>query len=285
MFERFTEKARRAIFFARYEASQYGSPHIDIEHLLLGLVREDKKLYSWIPRAQPPELIRQRIEGWIKKRPLIATSVDLPLSQACKNVLLRGQDEADRLNSKYIGTAHLFLGLLQEPNCPTTKLLQELGAEPNQLRIEFSKMPEAQASSVNDLPRAQRAPSISGETITIHGERRLLLFVLGIVTHYRQQKWYWRKESWKPRDAVIERKTGRISLDLNLAEDAEHFELVKDGWKQDYCAICHWKLYESKDDAEHGTGYTNGRDLVCNECYDNFRQRPDFIAGSFSDIT
>src|ERR1700752_2106257 len=111
MFERYTEKARRAIFFALYEASQYGSPHIDIEHLLLGLVREDKKLYSWIPKAQPPELLRQGMEGWIKKRPLIATSVDLPLSQACKNVLLRGQDEADRLNSKYIGPAHLFLGL------------------------------------------------------------------------------------------------------------------------------------------------------------------------------
>ena len=39
MFERYTEKARRVIFFARYEASQYGSTYIETEHLLLGLLR------------------------------------------------------------------------------------------------------------------------------------------------------------------------------------------------------------------------------------------------------
>ena len=44
MFERYTEKARRVIFFARYEASQFGSPLIESEHLLLGLLREDKTL-------------------------------------------------------------------------------------------------------------------------------------------------------------------------------------------------------------------------------------------------
>jgi ATP-dependent Clp protease ATP-binding subunit ClpC len=40
MFERYTEGARRVIFFARFEASQYGGPTIDPEHMLLGLLRE-----------------------------------------------------------------------------------------------------------------------------------------------------------------------------------------------------------------------------------------------------
>ncbi|MBV8774893.1 MAG: hypothetical protein JO166_21550, partial [Deltaproteobacteria bacterium] len=44
MFERYTEKARRTIFFGRYEASQFGSACIEPEHLLLGLLREDKAL-------------------------------------------------------------------------------------------------------------------------------------------------------------------------------------------------------------------------------------------------
>ncbi len=44
MFERYTEKARRTIFFARYEASLFGSPYIETEHLLLGLLREDKAI-------------------------------------------------------------------------------------------------------------------------------------------------------------------------------------------------------------------------------------------------
>jgi ATP-dependent Clp protease ATP-binding subunit ClpC len=44
MFERYTEKARRVIFFARYEASQFGAPYIETEHLLLGLLQENKAL-------------------------------------------------------------------------------------------------------------------------------------------------------------------------------------------------------------------------------------------------
>ena len=48
MFERYTEKARRVIFFARYEASQFGSPYIETEHLLLGLLREEKSFAAEI---------------------------------------------------------------------------------------------------------------------------------------------------------------------------------------------------------------------------------------------
>ena len=51
MFERYTEKARRVIFFARYEASQFGASQIEAEHILLGLMREDKNLTSRYVRS------------------------------------------------------------------------------------------------------------------------------------------------------------------------------------------------------------------------------------------
>ena len=61
MFERYTEKARRVIFFARYEASQFGSPYIETEHLLLGLLREDKALANRFLRSHAAiDSIRQR---------------------------------------------------------------------------------------------------------------------------------------------------------------------------------------------------------------------------------
>jgi hypothetical protein len=62
---------------------------------------------------------------------------------------------------------------------------------------------------------------------------------------------------------VVEKKTGKLSFDLSLAADAAHYELVKSGWKKDHCLICRWELLESQDltDAEHATGYTNGRDF------------------------
>lgn len=69
MFERYTEKARRVIFFARYEASRYGSPDINSEHLLLGLLREDKALGRWLPKTNP-ETIAQQIDDHFEKAPI-----------------------------------------------------------------------------------------------------------------------------------------------------------------------------------------------------------------------
>src|SRR6185295_7298841 len=76
MFERYTEKARRVIFFARYEASQFGSPYIETEHLLLGLLREDKCFAAEILHerglrlsAIREELQRSQSEKLLSNRP------------------------------------------------------------------------------------------------------------------------------------------------------------------------------------------------------------------------
>jgi len=116
MFERYTEKARRVIFFARYEASQFGSPYIETEHLLLGLLREDKALTNRFLRSPHAsiESIRKQIEGRTTVREKVSTSVDLPLSQECKRVLTYATEEAERLAHKHIGTEHLLLGLLRD---------------------------------------------------------------------------------------------------------------------------------------------------------------------------
>jgi ATP-dependent Clp protease ATP-binding subunit ClpC len=64
MFERYTEKARRTIFFGRYEASEFGSPYIETEHLLLGLLREDKGLANrFLPSGESVVSIRKKIES------------------------------------------------------------------------------------------------------------------------------------------------------------------------------------------------------------------------------
>jgi len=98
MFERYTEKARRVIFFARYEASQFGSPYIETEHLLLGLLREDKALTNRFLRSHASvESIRKQIEAHTTIREKVSTSVDLPLSNECKRVLAYAVEEAERL--------------------------------------------------------------------------------------------------------------------------------------------------------------------------------------------
>src|SRR5712692_2323529 len=149
MFERYTEKARRVIFFARYEASQFGSPYIETEHLLLGLLREDKALANRFLRSQAAvESIRKQIEGHTKFREKVSTSVDLPLSHECKRVLAYGAEETERLSQKHIGTEHLLLGLLREEKCFAAEILHERGLRLSAIREELARpQPEKVASN------------------------------------------------------------------------------------------------------------------------------------------
>jgi len=138
--ERFTEKARRVIFFARYEASQYGSPCIETEHLLLGLVREDKGLANRYLRTQGSiESIRKEIESRITIRERISTSVEVPLSAESKRILAFAAEEADRLGTKHVGTEHLLLGILREEKCFGAEILQERGLRLSALREELAR--------------------------------------------------------------------------------------------------------------------------------------------------
>src|SRR3569833_230007 len=115
MFERYTEKARRVIFIARYEASQFGSPYIETEHLLLGLLREDKQLANRFLRSHAAiESIRKQIEAHTTAREKVSTSVDLTFSHERMRVLSYLAEDAERLSHKLIVTEHLLLGLLRE---------------------------------------------------------------------------------------------------------------------------------------------------------------------------
>jgi ATP-dependent Clp protease ATP-binding subunit ClpC len=140
MFERYTEKARRVVFFARYEASQFGSPYIETEHLLLGLLREDNALTRrFLGSPGAAEAVRIEIEQHTKIREKITTSVDLPLSNEGKRVLAYSAEEAERLNQKHIGTEHLLLGLLREEKCFAAKLLHDRGVRLEQVREELGR--------------------------------------------------------------------------------------------------------------------------------------------------
>ncbi|MGA2359283.1 MAG: Clp protease N-terminal domain-containing protein [Terriglobales bacterium] len=150
MFERYTEKARRVIFFARYEASQFGSPYIESEHLLLGFLRENSVIKFPSTSAMTADSIRQQIETRTKVRGKIPTSVDLPLSSECRRILHYALEEADRLGHKHIGTEHLLAGMLLEEDSFAARLLSQHGVSLESVRSEMQEEPTrelAQAKS------------------------------------------------------------------------------------------------------------------------------------------
>jgi len=77
------------IFFARYHASQFGMMTIETEHLLLGLLQADKHLAERLLGVQGGAAsIRAEIEQRVVRREKVSTSIDLPLTNKCKRILV-----------------------------------------------------------------------------------------------------------------------------------------------------------------------------------------------------
>src|SRR5881275_1419191 len=132
MFERYTERARRVLFFARYEASQLGSISIETEHLLLGLIREGKGLTSRIFARSHLSLenIRKEIEGRTVFREKVSTSVEIPFSAETKRVLQFAAEEAE----------HLLHGILREERSVAASILMEKGMRLNTVREDIVQL-------------------------------------------------------------------------------------------------------------------------------------------------
>jgi ATP-dependent Clp protease ATP-binding subunit ClpA len=158
MFERYTEKARRVIFFAHFEASQYGSPYIETEHLLLGLLREDYRTAKYLLRELgSAEYIRQQIEGRIKRGERFSTAVEVPLSPESKQALTFAAEESENWGHQHVGTEHLLMGLLQVPTSLAATVL-------NANEIDLTKVRQLlRRFKPSDYTRSELHPSIPEE--------------------------------------------------------------------------------------------------------------------------
>jgi Clp amino terminal domain, pathogenicity island component len=139
MFERFTEKARRVIFFSVDEAKAYRSSYIESEHLLLGLLRESRNILdAHVDRPVNMDELRKVLAGGpITGQP--STDMNVPLSNEGKRILANGAEEANGLHHKHIGTEHLLLGILREDKCRGARVLRKLGLKLDRVRGEIAE--------------------------------------------------------------------------------------------------------------------------------------------------
>lgn len=115
MFERFTEKARRAVVYAQEEARMLNQNYIGTEHLLLGLIREEEGIAAKALQNIGINLedVRAQAEEIIGKGTATTTG-HIPFTPRAKKVLELSLREALQLGHNYIGTEHILLGLLRE---------------------------------------------------------------------------------------------------------------------------------------------------------------------------
>src|ERR1700756_3369957 len=141
MFERYTERARRVIFFARYEASAFGSTTIESEHLLLGLIREQGNLIQRFLAGVAADDVWKEIEARVVVRERVSTSIDLPLSNECKRILAYSAEEAERQGCRLVTLEHVLLGILREENCLAAQVLSQFSPGVDVIRDDLARQP------------------------------------------------------------------------------------------------------------------------------------------------
>ena len=129
MFERYTERARRVLFFARYEATQLGSTSMEPEHIVLGLLRDGGGIAQRILTTANLNLadLRGELELPVRTAADVPPSVEIPFSASCKRALQFAAEEAERRSHNYIGAGHLLLGVLREESSEAAKILARRG--------------------------------------------------------------------------------------------------------------------------------------------------------------
>src|SRR5687768_13853154 len=149
MFERFTDRARRAMTLANQESQRLAHDHVGTEHLLLGMVKEGSGLAAVVLREFRVDLsvVRQQVEQMGHGPSKTPPPMKLQQTERLQRVLRYAIDEAAELGHNYVGTEHLLLGLLREPEGTAARVLAMMSL----------KLEEVRAGVLNLLGRAPKS--------------------------------------------------------------------------------------------------------------------------------
>jgi ATP-dependent Clp protease ATP-binding subunit ClpC len=114
VFERFTDRARNAVELAQAEARELGHDHVGIEHILLGLLREEEGLAARVLRelGVTVEDVHPHVAALEGRRDEIRTGA-IPFTPRAKKALELALRESLSFGHDYIGTEHILLGLVR----------------------------------------------------------------------------------------------------------------------------------------------------------------------------
>ncbi len=142
MFNRFTERARKVIVYAKEEARRFNHDYIGTEHLLLGLIREGEGVAAAVLQKLGLDLetIRLEVEKLVQAGPATQVVGDIPFTPRSKKALELSAEEARALGHNYIGTEHLLLGLVKEGEGMAYRVLLNLGLDLGKLRNEVMEL-------------------------------------------------------------------------------------------------------------------------------------------------
>jgi len=162
MHERFTDRARKVMQYAREEAQRFNHEYIGTEHILLGLVREGSGVAANVLRNLDIDIkkIRYEVEKMVQTGPDLVSKGQLPLTPRARKVLELAFDEAKAFGHNYIGTEHILLGLLREQEGVAARVLMNLGLRLEEVREEvLNLLGEDTVQDTDEIPGIKKGKS------------------------------------------------------------------------------------------------------------------------------
>jgi len=166
MFERFNEKAIKSVMMAQEESRRLGHNYVGTEMLLVGVVAESSGAAAKVLRKLGVTLkdTRKTVEDMVGRGSGMV-SVEIPFTPAAKRVLSDGVEEARRLSSNNIDTAHILLALIKEEGGNAVKILEQLQVDASKIPEEIQK--ELQEKDEKALVGVTQRGGGSGKTATL----------------------------------------------------------------------------------------------------------------------
>ncbi len=181
--DRFTERARRVLLLAQEEARRLNDTYIGTEHLLLGLVQEERGVAARVLRDMGvnPYQVRRLIED-LERRTSGRVRGETGLTPRTKRVIETAIDEARKMKHQYIGTEHLLLGLIREGSGLAIDVLREMDIDLEAVRVQTTRA--IMQNPVRQRPerkKSQQTPLMDqlGVDLTVQAEEGKLDPVIG----------------------------------------------------------------------------------------------------------
>ncbi len=167
--DRFTERARKAIALAQESASELGHSYVGTEHILLGIAREGEGLGAKVLRdnGMDDKLVSELIERFVGRG--VPGTPAQGLTPRAKRVIELALADANRLGHNYVGTEHLLMGILREPDSSAARLITSLGIDLNSLYTDLMAVfgnPESRPRAAQGAARSNARRS-AGSTKTL----------------------------------------------------------------------------------------------------------------------
>ncbi|MFP4176710.1 MAG: ATP-dependent Clp protease ATP-binding subunit [Planctomycetota bacterium] len=155
MYDRFTEKAKKVISYAKQEAQRLGHEYIGTEHLLLGVLREGTGMaYTILQRLDvEPRRVRLEIEKRVRNaQDVMGVGKQFPFAPRARKAIEEAVKEGKRLGQNYVGTEHILLGLFNQEEGIAAQVLENLGVEYDDAQEELIELlgPELDAEGEED---------------------------------------------------------------------------------------------------------------------------------------